>query len=140
MLRRVLGLVGVVLAIGLASGLLAGCGGPPAFHGGPGEVRASPLDFGQGQGNHPANITVGGTGLFLFTQGYRRLNDVDEISLSAIPNPSGTHPSGDAVQAWLAKGDTMSVAGLTVTVLRVYPGDGESGWADVRVTAGPSHS
>ena len=140
MLRRVLSLVGVVLALGLASGLLAGCGGPPAFHGGPGELRASPLDFGQGQGGHQANITVGGTGLFVFTQGYRRLHDVDEISLSAVPNPTAANPNGDAVQRWLAKGQSMSVAGLTVTVLAVYPGDGESGWADVRVTAGASPS
>lgn len=112
----------------LALVLLAGCGGPPAFHGGPGELRAAPLDFGQGQGDHRANITVGGTGLFVFTQGYRRLDGVDEISLSAVPE------SGEAVQRWLAKGGSMDVAGLTVTVLAIYPGDGESGWADVRVT------
>jgi hypothetical protein len=93
-------------------------------------VRASPLDFAQGQGDHAPNITVGGTGLFVFTQGYRRIDDVDEISLSAVP------ASGEAVQRWLAAGDEMRVEGLTVTVLKVYPGDGESGWADVRVTAG----
>ncbi|GAB2988536.1 hypothetical protein [Nocardioides montaniterrae] len=134
MLRRLLGRVRVVLVIGLTVGLLAACGGPPDFHGGPGEVRASPLDFGQGQANHPANITVDGTGLFIFTQGIRKVGDGFEVSLSAIPNPSGPRPSGNAVQGWYAKGDTMQVAGLTVTVLRIYPGDGESGWADVRVT------
>lgn len=138
-MRRLLGLLGVVLAIGLASGLLAGCGGgPPKFQPGPGKVRATPIPAGHGEVNYPANVTVDGTGLYVFTHGLRKKGADYQVNLSAIPNPTGPHPGQDAVQAWLGRGQTMRVAGLTVKVLAVYPGDGISGSADLQVTAGSS--
>lgn len=129
MVRRVVGLVGVVVVLALA-----GCGGPPTFVPGPGKVRASPIPHGHGQVNYPANVTVDGTGLFVFTHGVRPWGDSYQVNLSAVPNPNGAAPGGNAVLAWLGTGQSMRVAGLTVTVLAVYPGQGEAGSADVQVT------
>ena len=129
MVRRVVALVGVVVVLALA-----GCGGPPHFVAGPGKVRASPIPHGHGQVNYPANVTVDGTGLFIFTHGVRPFGDSYQVNLSAVPDPTGDRPGDNAVQAWLGKGQSMRVAGLTVTVLDVYPGQGEAGSADVQVT------
>lgn len=138
MLRRVLGLVGAALAIGLLSGLLAGCGGPPKFVSGPGKVRISPIPQGHGQVNYPANVTVDGTGFYIFTHGLRRVDGKFQLNVSVIANPSGSSaPSDTAVQAWLGKGDTMSVDGYTVTMLAVYD---DSSQGDVRVRAGAGAS
>ena len=135
MLRRVVGLVGAALAVGLLSGLLAGCGGPPDFKPGPGKVRVSPLPEAHGLVNFPPNVTVAGTGLFLFTHGVRQLDGAFQVNLTAIPNPTGPHPSSNAVQGWLGKGDTLKVAGLVVKVTAVYSRQAE---ADAEVTtSGP---
>ena len=129
MRRGVVGLVGLVMVLALA-----GCGGPPSFVPGPGKVRASPIPHGHGEVNYPANVTVDGTGLFIFTHGVRPFGDVYQVNLSAVPDPTGARPGDNAVQAWLGKGESMRVAGLTVTVLEVYPGQGEAGSADVQVS------
>jgi len=132
-LRRVVGLVGVVLALGAISGLLAGCGGPPAFQAGPGRARISPIPEGHGEVNYPANVTVGGTSLFVFTHGVRKEGQRFELNVSAIANPSSSStPAVDAVQAWLGQGDSMKVAGLTVTMTAVYSPQQEG---DIHVTA-----
>jgi hypothetical protein len=132
-LRRVVGLIGVALALGMATGLLAGCGGPPTFQPGPGKVRISPIPAGHGQVNFPANVTVGGTSLYIFTHGVRRIAGSFQLNVSAIPNPqAGTAPSDTAVQAWLGPGDSMQVDGLTVRMLQVYSGEAEG---DVQVTS-----
>jgi hypothetical protein len=131
--RHVLALV--VLALGLLVALTACGGGPPAFHGGPGEVRASPVPVGHGEVSFPANITVDGTPLYVFTHGVRRADAGYQANISVVVNPKPGRPSDDAVQGWLGKGDSLQAGGLTVTVVAVYPGDGQSGYADVRVTA-----
>ena len=136
MLRRVLGVVGVFLVIGLASALLAGCGGPPDFVPGPGKARISPLPETHGEVSQPANVTVDGTRLFIFTHGVRQLDQKFQLNVSAVPNPvPGTEPGDIAVQAWLGKGDSMVVAGLRVTVTAVYDRQGEG---DVKVTPAAS--
>ena len=133
MLGRVLGLVGVTLAIGLLSGLLAGCGGPPHFEPGPGKVRISPIPESHGKVNFPANVTVDGTGLYIFTHGVRRIGDAFQLNVSAIVDPGATKEPGDhAVQGWLGKGDSMQVEGLRVKMLAVYEQQSEG---DVQVTA-----
>lgn len=127
-LRRVVCLVGVVLLLGLA-----GCGGPPHFTPAPGKVRISPIPAGHGEVNFPANVTVDGVGLYVFTHGVRRIGGGFQLNVSAIPNPGASSaPGNEAVQHWLGVGDTMTVDGLTLRMLAVYEDQGEG---DVEVTS-----